>query len=266
MKYHDSICNCHSFFKKICPHHLQFNIAITYFIFQGSKRFLSKTKFFWKNSIHELDSISRMLVFSFLSYFLLMKRKIKINRNRSILCTKYFLSLSSREYFLFPLIPIVEIDSLLETFDEWSKVTTWNREGEGWTNLGTRILCVRFANPSWRFVSVEPSKRQKRTKWRNKFRSGPKWETRVPLLGHYRPEYSPHPLPPHSTMRDVILFWFNFPRFASIPKIFLSFLHHSFFFIFKKNSLDTLLIFFLAIHSSVMLIQKEKKINSSIFF
>lgn len=93
MKYHDSICNCHSFFKKICPHHLQFNIAITYFIFQGSKRFLSKTKFFRKNSIHELDFISRMLVFSFLSYFLLMKRKIKINRNRSILCTKYFLSL-----------------------------------------------------------------------------------------------------------------------------------------------------------------------------
>lgn len=110
MKYHDSICNCHSFFKKICPHHLQFNIAITYFIFQGSKRFLSKTKFFSKNSIHELDSISRMLVFSFLSYFLLMKRKIKINRNRSILCTKYFLSLSF-SFSLLKRIFLISVDS-----------------------------------------------------------------------------------------------------------------------------------------------------------
>lgn len=109
MKYHDSICNCHSFFKKICPHHLQFNIAITYFIFQGSKRFLSKTKFFRKNSIHELDFISRMLVFSFLSYFLLMKRKIKITETEAF-CVRntFFLSFS---FSLLKRIFLISVDS-----------------------------------------------------------------------------------------------------------------------------------------------------------
>lgn len=125
---------------------------------------------------------------------------------------------------------------MVETFDEWSKFTTWNRERKVGTNLGTRILCAdsQIHREDSRCRAIEATK--KGTKWRNKFRSGPKLETRIPLLGHYCPEYSPPPSP-HSTTRGVLL-RFNFPRFASVPKIFLSFLRYSFFFFFlsqKRN-------------------------------
>lgn len=96
------------------------------------------------------------------------------------------------------------------------------RGKEGWTNLGTRILCVdsQIHREDSRCRAIEATK--KGTKWRNKFRSGPKWETRIPLLGHYCPEYSP-PLP--LIQQREVFFRFNFPRFASVPKNFLSFLH-----------------------------------------
>lgn len=165
--------------------------------------------------------------------FLPMKRKIKINRNRSILYTKYFLSffLSSREYLL-SLIPIVEIDSKLLTNGQKSPRGTLH-EG-GWTNLGTRILCVRFANPSWRSRVSSHRSDKKRAKWRNKFRSGPKWETRVPLLGHYRPEYSLLSSPPsfnNARCNSLPSIQFSPFRFNSQNFSFLS----SFFFYFQKK-------------------------------
>lgn len=52
------------FFKKICRHHFQFNIAITYFMFQGSKR-----DFFQRQNFSERKSsipFREMLAFSFL--------------------------------------------------------------------------------------------------------------------------------------------------------------------------------------------------------
>lgn len=52
------------FFKKICRHHFQFNIAITYFMFQGSKR-----DFYQRQNFSERKSsipFREMLAFSFL--------------------------------------------------------------------------------------------------------------------------------------------------------------------------------------------------------
>lgn len=95
--------------------------------------------------------------------FLPMKRKIKINRNRSILYTKYFLSffLSSREYLL-SLIPIVEIDSKLLTNGQKSPRGTPTREGER-LNKSWHANSLRSIRKSIvKIPSVEPSKRQKK--------------------------------------------------------------------------------------------------------
>lgn len=178
------------------------------------------------------------LASSFLPYFLLMKRKIKINRKRSVLHT------ASCILFLFLFLLLQENISYSSWFPYSSKSKfngrnfwrmvkihhQWNRERKVGTNLGTRILCAdsQIHREDSRCRAIEATK--KGTKWRNKFRSGPKLETRIPLLGHYCPEYSPPPSP-HSTTRGVLL-RFNFPRFASVPKIFLSFLRYSFFFFF----------------------------------
>lgn len=174
--------------------------------------------------------------------FLPMKRKIKINRNRSILYTKYFLSffLSSREYLL-SLIPIVEIDSKLLTNGQKSP------RGTPSTRKVERILAREFFAFDSQIHREDPECRaiEATKKGRNgEINSDPGQNGR--LESHYLAitvqNTRSSPLPPHSTMRDVILFLrFNFLRFASILKIFLSFLH--FFSISKKK--NTSLIFFL---------------------
>lgn len=91
-----------------------------------------------------------------------MKRKIKINRKSSILYTPPLsLSLSAREYFLFVVIPIVEIDSMIETFDEWSKFTTWNGERKV-ERILAREFFVSIRKSIVKIPGVGPSKRQKK--------------------------------------------------------------------------------------------------------
>ena len=174
--------------------------------------------------------------------FLPMKRKVKINRNRSILYTKYFLShfLSSREHLLFRWFP-----SLKSIRNFWRMVKSHHVEPS--TREVERILAREFFAFDSQIHREDPECRaiEATKKGRNgEINSDPGQNGR--LESHYLAitvqNTRSSPLPPHSTMRDVILFLrFNFLRFASILKIFLSFLH--FFSISKKK--NTSLIFFL---------------------
>lgn len=169
--------------------------------------------------------------------FLPMKRKIKINRNRSILYTKYFLSffLSSRKY----------LPSSKSIRNFWRMVKSHHVEPS--TREVERILAREFFAFDSQIHREDPECRaiEATKKGRNgEINSDPGQNGR--LESHYLAitvqNTRSSPLPPHSTMRDVILFLrFNFLRFASILKIFLSFLH--FFSISKKK--NTSLIFFL---------------------
>lgn len=166
--------------------------------------------------------------------FLPMKRKVKINRNRSILYTKYFLShfLSSREHLLFRWFP-----SLKSIRNFWRMVKSHHVEPS--TREVERILAREFFAFDSQIHREDPECRaieatKKRAKWRNKFRSGPKWETRVPLLGHYRPEYSLLSSPPsfnNARCNSLPSIQFSPFRFNSQNFSFLS----SFFFYFQKK-------------------------------
>ena len=196
-------------------------------MFQGSKR-----DFYQRQNFSERKSsipFREMLAFSFLPYFLPMKRKIKINRNRSILYTKYFLSffLSSRKY----------LPSSKSIRNFWRMVKSHHVEPS--TREVERILAREFFAFDSQIHREDPECRaiEATKKGRNgEINSDPGQNGR--LESHYLAitvqNTRSSPLPPHSTMRDVILFLrFNFPRFASIPKIFFSFLY--FFSISKKR-------------------------------
>lgn len=94
--------------------------------------------------------------------FLPMKRKVKINRNRSILYTKYFLSffLSSREHLLFRWFP-----SSKSIRNFWRMVKSHHVEppprerlNESWHANSLRSIRKSIV----KIPSVEPSKRQKK--------------------------------------------------------------------------------------------------------
>lgn len=124
-------------------------------MFQGSKR-----DFYQRQNFSERKSsipFREMLAFSFLPYFLPMKRKIKINRNRSILYTKYFLSffLSSRKY----------LPSSKSIRNFWRMVKSHHVEppprgrlNESWHANSLRSIRKSIV----KIPSVEPSKRQKK--------------------------------------------------------------------------------------------------------
>ena len=178
------------------------------FSFLPSNETKSKDKPKWKHLVYEILSLS----------FSLFKRTSPVS-----------------------LIPIVKIDSKLLTNGQKSpRGTPSTREVE-------RILAREFFAFDSQIHREDPECRaiEATKKGRNgEINSDPGQNGR--LESHYLAitvqNTRSSPLPPHSTMRDVILFLrFNFLRFASILKIFLSFLH--FFSISKKK--NTSLIFFL---------------------